>query len=112
MISSVVCVEGCLSIDVVFVYTEGKILMDSENRLILPGDDEYILDASICGNEMALVNHYESVGLNDGRCFPINTQWTSIYYNGWPHILLWTVPGVPIKEGVSYRKVIIRSCTK
>lgn len=60
----------------------------------------YVLDAWQCGNEMAFVNHYESVALNDGRHLSINTQWTTLYYNGWPHVVLWSIPGVAIRQGV------------
>lgn len=82
-------------------------MIEPSNRFILPNDEDYVLDATLCGNEMALVNHYESIGLNGGRHFPINTQWTSVYYNGWPHILLWSVPGVTINPGVSGNTITV-----
>ncbi|KAH8739331.1 protein with N-terminal apicomplexan-specific globular domain plus PHD domain [Cryptosporidium ryanae] len=77
--------------------TDGKI-KNIGARLMLPNDNEYILSADKAFNEMALLNHYECI-LNNNFNFRINVQWHSVYIDGWPHIILTTIPGVGIKSG-------------
>ncbi|EEA06273.1 uncharacterized protein CMU_007630 [Cryptosporidium muris RN66] len=67
-------------------------------RLLLPHDNEYIITADNKCNEMAFLNHYECIISNNCN-LRINTQWHSVYIDGWPHILLTTIPGIGIKNG-------------
>ncbi|KAL7069090.1 hypothetical protein ACR3K2_03470 [Cryptosporidium serpentis] len=67
-------------------------------RLLLPHDNEYIITADNKCNEMAFLNHYECIISNNCN-LRINTQWHSVYIDGWPHILLTTIPGINIKNG-------------
>ncbi|KAK6588141.1 hypothetical protein RS030_71039 [Cryptosporidium xiaoi] len=77
--------------------TDGKI-RNIGARLLLPNDNEYILSADKAFNEMALLNHYECI-LNNNFNFRINVQWHSVYVDGWPHVILTTIPGIGIKSG-------------
>lgn len=67
-------------------------------RLLLPNENEYILSADKACNEMAFLNHYECV-FNNNFNFRINVQWHSVYIDGWPHIILTSIPGTGIKSG-------------
>ncbi|KAF7456063.1 putative histone-lysine N-methyltransferase, H3 lysine-4 specific [Cryptosporidium felis] len=67
-------------------------------RLLLPNDNEYIVSADKSCNEMAFLNHYECV-FNNNFNFRINVQWHSVYLDGWPHIILTSIPGIGIKSG-------------
>lgn len=67
-------------------------------RLLLPNENEYILSADKACNEMTFLNHYECV-FNNNFNFRINTQWHSVYVDGWPHIILTSIPGTGIKLG-------------
>ncbi|KAJ1607234.1 PHD domain-containing protein [Cryptosporidium canis] len=67
-------------------------------RLLLPNDNEYILSADKTCNEMAFLNHFECV-FNNNFNFRINVQWHSVYVDGWPHIILTSIPGTGIKSG-------------
>ncbi|KAH8584279.1 protein with N-terminal apicomplexan-specific globular domain plus PHD domain [Cryptosporidium sp. chipmunk genotype I] len=77
--------------------TDGKIKKIGA-RLLLPNENEYILSADKACNEMAFLNHYECV-FNNNFNFRINVQWHSVYVDGWPHIILTSIPGVGIKLG-------------
>ncbi|OII73117.1 uncharacterized protein cubi_02348 [Cryptosporidium ubiquitum] len=78
-------------------FTDGNIKKIGA-RLLLPNDNEYILSADKACNEMAFLNHYECV-FNNNFNFRINVQWHSVYIDGWPHVILTSIPGVGIKLG-------------
>ncbi|KAK9172048.1 hypothetical protein cmbei_6002240 [Cryptosporidium meleagridis] len=87
-----------------FSQTQSELLSTDGNikkigaRLLLPNENEYILSADKTCNEMAFLNHYECV-FNNNFNFRINVQWHSVYVDGWPHIILTSIPGVGIKLG-------------
>ncbi|CEM39041.1 unnamed protein product [Vitrella brassicaformis CCMP3155] len=74
-----------------------------KQQLVLPHDDEWVVDASRFHNEMALVNHCEAIDLcanpNGFKNLHVNACWHQIYEDGWPHVVLCTIPGVRIYPG-------------
>ncbi|CEM14976.1 unnamed protein product [Vitrella brassicaformis CCMP3155] len=59
-----------------------------------------VVDASERLNEMALVNHFSCIQLVShlpkARNAKANAEWHQVLVDGWPHIILTTVPGTPI----------------
>lgn len=68
-------------------------------RVALPVRGELVLDSHDACNQMSLVNHYGTIGLLGERVCHVNTEWQQVFVDGWPHIVLTTIPGVAIEPG-------------
>ncbi|SCM25205.1 histone-lysine N-methyltransferase, H3 lysine-4 specific, putative [Plasmodium chabaudi adami] len=69
------------------------------NLIILPDNYTYAVDSSHMFNEMSLVNHYKTCSIFNNYDFRINAEWQIVYLDGWPHIILTSIPGVEIETG-------------
>ncbi|KJP87240.1 hypothetical protein AK88_03157 [Plasmodium fragile] len=69
------------------------------NKIILPDNYTYAVDSSYMFNEMSLVNHYKTCAIFNNYDFRINAEWQLVYLDGWPHIILTSIPGVEINTG-------------
>ncbi|SCO75457.1 histone-lysine N-methyltransferase, H3 lysine-4 specific, putative [Plasmodium vivax] len=69
------------------------------NKIILPDNYTYAVDSSYMFNEMSLVNHYKTCAVFNNYDFRINAEWQLVYLDGWPHIILTSIPGVEINTG-------------
>ncbi|KAI4834925.1 histone-lysine N-methyltransferase [Plasmodium brasilianum] len=69
------------------------------NLVILPDNYTYAVDSSYMFNEMSLVNHYKTCSIFNNYDFRINAEWQLVYLDGWPHIILTSIPGVEINTG-------------
>ncbi|CAA9990997.1 histone-lysine N-methyltransferase, H3 lysine-4 specific, putative [Plasmodium knowlesi strain H] len=69
------------------------------NKIILPDNYTYAVDSSYMFNEMSLVNHYKTCSIFNNYDFRINAEWQLVYLDGWPHIILTSIPGVEINTG-------------
>ncbi|CDU20732.1 hypothetical protein YYC_01529 [Plasmodium yoelii 17X] len=69
------------------------------NLIILPDNYTYAVDSSYMFNEMSLVNHYKTCSIFNNYDFRINAEWQIVYLDGWPHIILTSIPGVEIETG-------------
>ncbi|ETW60240.1 hypothetical protein PFMC_03784 [Plasmodium falciparum CAMP/Malaysia] len=72
---------------------------DINNLIILPDNYTYAVDSSYMFNEMSLVNHYKTCSVFNNFDFRINSEWQLVYLDGWPHIILTSIPGVEINPG-------------
>ncbi|KYN98014.1 histone-lysine N-methyltransferase, H3 lysine-4 specific [Plasmodium gaboni] len=72
---------------------------DINNLIILPDNYTYAVDSSYMFNEMSLVNHYKTCSVFNNFDFRINSEWQLVYLDGWPHIILTSIPGVEIHPG-------------
>ncbi|GAW83587.1 histone-lysine N-methyltransferase, H3 lysine-4 specific [Plasmodium gonderi] len=72
---------------------------DPNNMIILPDNYTYAVDSSYMFNEMSLVNHYKTCSMFNNYDFRINAEWQLVYLDGWPHIILTSIPGVEINTG-------------
>ncbi|KAL8273032.1 hypothetical protein Esti_003085 [Eimeria stiedai] len=68
-------------------------------RVALPVRGELVLDSHDACNQMSLVNHYGTIGLLGERICHVNTEWQQVFVDGWPHVVLTTIPGVTIEPG-------------
>ncbi|CDJ69651.1 chypothetical protein, conserved, putative [Eimeria necatrix] len=68
-------------------------------RVALPVRGELVLDSHDACNQMSLVNHYGTIGLLGEKICHCNTEWQQVFVDGWPHIVLTTIPGVAIEPG-------------
>ncbi|OEH77017.1 hypothetical protein cyc_01881 [Cyclospora cayetanensis] len=68
-------------------------------RVALPVRGELVLDSHDACNQMSLVNHYGTIGLLGDRICHCNTEWQQVFVDGWPHVVLTTIPGVAIEPG-------------
>ncbi|CEL92130.1 unnamed protein product [Vitrella brassicaformis CCMP3155] len=71
----------------------------SDDGCEVPGDGEVVVSATRHCNEMALVIPARREVRGKVTRWTPNTQWHTVYVNGWPHIVLTTIPGVGIKTG-------------
>ncbi|CRG97773.1 histone-lysine N-methyltransferase, H3 lysine-4 specific, putative [Plasmodium gallinaceum] len=69
------------------------------NLIILPDNYTYAVDSSYMFNEMSLVNHYKTCSIFNNYDFRINAEWQLVYLDGWPHIILTSIPGIEIYPG-------------
>ncbi|CRH02633.1 histone-lysine N-methyltransferase, H3 lysine-4 specific, putative [Plasmodium relictum] len=69
------------------------------NLIILPDNYTYAVDSSYMFNEMSLVNHYKTCSIFNNYDFRINAEWQLVYLDGWPHIILTSIPGIEINPG-------------
>ncbi|SJK86565.1 histone-lysine N-methyltransferase, H3 lysine-4 specific (SET10) [Babesia microti strain RI] len=67
--------------------------------ITLPGDGDYILDSSTAFNELSLVNHYQVISLFGNVTMRKNCEWQQVFFDGWPHVILTSIPGIGIKPG-------------
>ncbi|PFH34634.1 hypothetical protein BESB_066670 [Besnoitia besnoiti] len=65
----------------------------------IPHDEMYAVDSTDTFNELSMVNHYQTVDLFGRRKFRINAEWQVVYVDAWPHIILTSIPGVPVEPG-------------
>ncbi|KAL8424652.1 hypothetical protein Efla_006437 [Eimeria flavescens] len=68
-------------------------------RVPLPVRGELVLDSHDACNQMSLVNHYGTIGLLGEKVCHVNTEWQQVFVDGWPHVVLTTIPGVAIEPG-------------
>ncbi|EUD69062.1 hypothetical protein C922_00754 [Plasmodium inui San Antonio 1] len=78
---------------------EKKKSKELNNKIILPDNYTYAVDSSYMFNEMSLVNHYKTCAIFSNYDFRINAEWQLVYLDGWPHIILTSIPGVEIDTG-------------
>ncbi|SBT49154.1 hypothetical protein POVWA2_057720 [Plasmodium ovale wallikeri] len=69
------------------------------NLIVLPDNYTYAVDSSYMFNEMSLVNHYKTCSVFNNYDFRVNAEWQLVYLDGWPHIILTSIPGVEINTG-------------
>eukprot|EP00921_Rhytidocystis_pertsovi_P025133 GHVQ01040546.1.p1 GENE.GHVQ01040546.1~~GHVQ01040546.1.p1 ORF type:complete len:1410 (-),score=157.94 GHVQ01040546.1:1914-6143(-) len=72
---------------------------DRHQEVKLPSDGEFVVDSSECFNEMSFVNHHSCISLLGEFKFQVNCEWRCVVVDGWPHIVLATIPGIPIASG-------------
>ncbi|PFH32745.1 hypothetical protein BESB_013570 [Besnoitia besnoiti] len=68
-------------------------------RVELPARSQFVLDSSEACNEMSLVNHYGTIELLGDCVCKRNSEWQQVFVDGWPHIVLTSIPGVSIEPG-------------
>ncbi|CBZ52527.1 putative chypothetical protein, conserved [Neospora caninum Liverpool] len=68
-------------------------------RVELPARSQFVLDSSEACNEMSLVNHYGTIELLGDCVCKRNSEWQQVFVDGWPHIVLTSIPGVAIEPG-------------
>ncbi|CBZ52455.1 unnamed protein product [Neospora caninum Liverpool] len=73
--------------------------LSSPPLVSIPHDEMYAVDSTDEFNEMSMVNHFQTVDLFGRRKCRINAEWQVVYVDAWPHIVLTSIPGVPINPG-------------
>ncbi|KFG45270.1 putative histone lysine methyltransferase, SET [Toxoplasma gondii p89] len=68
-------------------------------RVELPARSQFVLDSSEACNEMSLVNHYGTIELLGDCVCKRNSEWQQVFVDGWPHIVLTSIPGVAVEPG-------------
>ncbi|KAF8820334.1 AP2 domain transcription factor AP2VIIa-7 [Cardiosporidium cionae] len=72
---------------------------DDFQKVVLPGPCHFVLDSHDAYNEMSLLNHYGILAPFGDFCSKRNCEWQQVFVDGWPHVLLTSIPGVEINPG-------------
>ncbi|KAF8819814.1 AP2 domain transcription factor AP2VIIa-7 [Cardiosporidium cionae] len=68
-------------------------------KVVLPGPCHFVLDSHDAYNEMSLLNHYGILAPFGDFRSQRNCEWQQVFVDGWPHVLLTSIPGVEINPG-------------
>ncbi|OEH76540.1 AP2 domain transcription factor ap2viia-7 [Cyclospora cayetanensis] len=66
---------------------------------LLPREDSFMLSTRRVMNAICCASHFCLSSVFGGRRARLNCEWQVVYVDGWPHVILCSIPDVPLLHG-------------